>query len=96
MEQDAHSDCASVSSQELNPKQTFSPRSIDEALTWFFLQTHKNWDMAKSSTHLKPSGSTDIWLTVLGSETSLIIYDDGEGQSPENFENTFLSLLRRQ
>jgi hypothetical protein len=27
-------------------------------------------------------------------ETSLIIYDDGEGQRPEDFEATFLSLLR--
>lgn len=27
-------------------------------------------------------------------ETSLIIYDDGIGQRPEDFENTFLSLLR--
>lgn len=25
---------------------------------------------------------------------SLIIYDDGEGQHPDNFENTFLSLLK--
>ena len=29
-----------------------------------------------------------------GENTSLIIYDDGEGQHPENLENTFLSLLR--
>ena len=28
------------------------------------------------------------------SDTSLIIYDDGEGQHPEDFEATFLSLLR--
>ena len=27
-------------------------------------------------------------------ETSLIIYDDGEGQHPHDFEHTFLSLLR--
>ena len=27
-------------------------------------------------------------------ETSLVIYDDGEGQAPEDFETTFLSLLR--
>ena len=27
-------------------------------------------------------------------ETSLTIYDDGEGQHPKDFENTFLSLLR--
>ena len=27
-------------------------------------------------------------------DTSLIIYDDGEGQDPEDFESTFLSLLR--
>ena len=27
-------------------------------------------------------------------DTSLIIYDNGEGQHPEDFEKTFLSLLR--
>ena len=27
-------------------------------------------------------------------ETSLVIYDDGEGQAPQDFENTFLSLLQ--
>ena len=28
-------------------------------------------------------------------ETSLVIYDDGEGQAPDDFQQTFLSLLRR-
>lgn len=79
----------------INPKSTSSaPRSVEEAVDLFFPE-HKNWDLntqrnlqAQSIQVLADSQPGDT------SDTSLVIYDDGEGQHPEDFEATFLSLLR--
>lgn len=60
-----------------------------------FFPKHKNWDLsnprqrqAKNIQIIADSESGDT------ANTSLIIYDNGEGQHPEDFEDTFLSLLR--
>lgn len=78
----------------INPQSSKAPRSIEAAIDLFF-PDHKNWDLsgernkqAETIQLLADSYPRDT------SNTSLIIYDDGEGQHPEDFENTFLSLLR--
>ncbi|HEY1707221.1 MAG TPA: hypothetical protein VGG10_03080 [Rhizomicrobium sp.] len=75
----------------LDPRSSQAPQSIDAAIGAFF-PDHKNWDIPKSR-RVQAEG-----LQILADgprlETSLIIYDDGEGQRPEDFESTFLSLLR--
>jgi len=75
----------------IDPRSTEAPRSIDEALRRFF-PNQKNWDLSQ---HRRVQAEK---LQILADgprrETSLTIYDDGEGQKPENFEATFLSLLR--
>jgi hypothetical protein len=75
----------------IDPKSTKAPRSMEEAVSRFF-PDHKNWDL---STFRKKQGES-IQIVADGPRmnTSLIIYDDGEGQHPEDFEDTFLSLLR--
>ena len=64
---------------------------MDEARTNFF-PNHIDWDLP---THRNQQAeSIQILADGPRGKTSLIIYDDGEGQHPEEFENTFLSLLR--
>lgn len=75
----------------INPRSPQAPKSIDEALQLFF-PDHKNWDLP--STRREQAKRLQILADGPRRETSLIIYDDGEGQRPEDFENTFLSLLR--
>ena len=77
--------------QGINPKSDEAPRSINEALQQFF-PNHKNWDIRRE--RLKQAERLQILADGPRGETSLIIYDDGEGQAPEDFETSFLSLLR--
>lgn len=76
---------------EINPKSKDAPRSMDEAVQQFY-PDHKSWDL----TTFRRKQAEEIQLLADGptKESSVIIYDNGEGQHPEEFENTFLSLMR--
>src|SRR3990172_8130801 len=74
----------------IDPKSTEAPRSMEEAVSRFF-PDHKNWDLP--AFRKKQAESIQIVADGPRMNTSLIIYDDGEGQHPEDFEGTFLSLL---
>jgi hypothetical protein len=75
----------------IDPKSDNAPKNIDEAIEKFFPRSD-NWDLSG------PRGLQAESIQILASgprkNTSLTIYDDGEGQHPENFKNSFLSLLR--
>ena len=75
----------------INPKSSQAPKSMEEARTTFF-PNHRDWDLARYRN--QQAESIQILADGPKRNTSLIIYDDGEGQHPEEFENTFLSLLR--
>ena len=75
----------------IKPKSNQAPQSMDEAKTNFF-PNHRDWDLARYRN--QQAESIQILADGPKKNTSLIIYDDGEGQQPEEFENTFLSLLR--
>uniref|UniRef100_A0A2A4ZA65 Uncharacterized protein n=1 Tax=OCS116 cluster bacterium TaxID=2030921 RepID=A0A2A4ZA65_9PROT len=64
---------------------------MEEGVSTFF-PDYKNWD--RNEYKRKQAESIQILAHGLKSDTSLVIYDDGLGQKPENFENTFLSLLK--
>ena len=74
----------------INPKSVQAPKSMEEAKARFF-ENHGNWDLPRN----RKQQAESIQIIADGPKlnTSLIIYDDGEGQHPEDFENTFLSLL---
>ena len=74
----------------INPTSNQAPQSMDEARTRFF-PNHGKWDLAKFRN--QQAESIQILADGPRRNTSLIIYDNGEGQHPEEFENTFLSLL---
>ena len=75
----------------IDPKSINAPKCIEDAVSIFFPHS-SNWDLPGK----RGIQSEDIQIIADGSrrDTSLIIYDNGEGQRPENFKNTFLSLLK--
>ena len=78
----------------IDPKSINAPRSVENAIATFFPQ-HKDWDLQIPRNRQAES----IQIIADGyygdtANTSIIIYDDGEGQHPRDFENTFLSLIR--
>ena len=75
----------------IDPKSSDAPKSIEEAVEKFF-PTSNSWDL----TSFRRQQAEEIQIIADGptNETSVIIYDNGEGQHPDKFENTFLSLLR--
>ena len=68
-----------------------TPKSINEAVRRFFPE-YENWDLP----YVRTEQARSIQVIADGSiqNTSVIVYDDGEGQHPEHFEDTFLSLMR--
>ena len=75
----------------IDPKGSQAPQSMEEAKTNFF-PNYRDWDLARYRN--QQAESIQILADGPRGKTSLIIYDDGEGQHPEEFEKTFLSLLR--
>lgn len=75
----------------LDPKGKATPKSMDEAIDLFF-PNNKNWDLNTS----RRKQAEDIQIIADGptKQSSVIIYDNGEGQHPKDFESTFLSLMR--
>lgn len=78
----------------IDPKSPDAPRSVEDAVETFF-PDNQNWDLTDS---LKVQAESIQLLADSypgrGQDTSIIVYDDGEGQHPERFEDTFLSLLK--
>lgn len=77
--------------KDINPKSKEAPKSMDEAIELFF-PNHKNWDL--NSARRQQAENIQIIADGPTKESAIIIYDNGEGQHPENFEQTFLSLMR--
>ena len=74
----------------IHPESKHAPRSMEKAKAIFF-ENHAHWDL--SSYRKQQAENIQIIADGPKMNTSLIVYDDGEGQHPENFEKTFLSLL---
>lgn len=75
----------------IDPRSLAAPQSVHEAVVQFFPDS-KHWDLG----HMRRAQAERIQILADGPKrnTSVIIYDEGEGQHPEDFEDTFLSLLR--
>lgn len=75
----------------IDPKSDSAPKSIEDAVKLFFPDS-ASWDLSLK----RKLQSEDIQILADGPrrDTSLIIYDNGEGQHPDDFPSTFLSLLR--
>lgn len=75
----------------IDPKSSSAPQSMEEAVKQFFPDT-KQWDLLT----FRRRQAEEIQVLADGQkrDASVIIYDNGEGQHPQDFENTFLSLVR--
>lgn len=75
----------------IDPKSSDAPKSMEEAVERFFPQ-NKNWDLGS----YRKLQAEDIQIIADGPtrQSSVIIYDNGEGQHPNKFKDTFLSLMR--
>lgn len=80
----------------IDPKSSAAPRSMDEAVEKFFHHESDNWFENWNLSSYRQKQAEEIQIIADGPrmETSLIVYDNGEGQYPEDFERTFLSLLK--
>lgn len=77
---------------EIDPRSPQAPKTMDEAVRKFYkyedfdLQLYRS-EIAENIQILADPNSPKM-------NTSIIVYDNGEGQHPQNFPDTFLSLLR--
>jgi len=81
----------------IEPDSKNAPQSMEEAIDLFFPDRH--WDLQQ----MRREQAEEIQVIADGKgprsrralyDTSVIVYDNGEGQRPEDFKNTFLSLIR--
>ncbi|MDW8300580.1 MAG: hypothetical protein RML95_14715 [Anaerolineae bacterium] len=77
----------------IDPRSPRAPRSVQEALERFFPE-RRDWNLGRGRSSEKLNKQAES-IQVLRDGKSLLVYDDGEGQHPEDFEATFLSLLRK-
>jgi hypothetical protein len=76
----------------IDPRSSGAPQTMSHATELFFDTESKIWHL--SGPRKKQAESIQILASGSRTNPCLVIYDDGEGQHPEEFENTFLSLLR--
>ncbi|MGO8677247.1 MAG: hypothetical protein ACLQVX_15420 [Limisphaerales bacterium] len=76
----------------IDPKAASAPRSMEDAIQTFFQPANQAWYLSPA----RQEQAEDIQILADGPRmnTSLVIYDNGEGQHPQDFEKTFLSLLK--
>lgn len=77
--------------KKIQPDSIDAPQSMEEAVHLFY-PDYKNWDLRE----YRRKQAEDIQIIADGPtrDTSVIIYDNGEGQHPKDFESTFLSLVK--
>ena len=70
------------------------PQTINAATRLFFNVDNGKWENIIASDRNKIAQDIQIILTEDRKTPNVAIYDNGEGQNPSNFENTFLSIAR--
>ena len=75
----------------ISPSSKEAPKTMELAIKEFFPNS-SNWNLST----FKKEQAEDLQILADGTRmnTSLIIYDNGEGQHPKDFEDTFLSILK--
>lgn len=78
----------------INPKSKSPkvPQTMTEAIERFFNIIKGKWENAVESRRREIAARLQVILTGDKSTPNIAIYDDGEGQTPKDFADTFLSL----
>jgi hypothetical protein len=76
----------------IDPKSKNAPNSMKKAVELFYKV--KDGEIGELDSKSRRTLAENIQILAIGdkSQPSIVIYDDGEGQTPELFESTFLSL----
>ena len=76
----------------IDPSSDNAPITMKKAVELFY--NVKDGEIGELDSKSRRSIAENIQILALGdkAEPSLVIYDNGEGQNPQDFENTFLSL----
>lgn len=79
---------------DINPKSSDAPQDMATAVERFF--GIKNGDFSEIPQSGRRSIAEDIQIIAEGDKQvpNLLVYDNGEGQHPDDFPNTFLSISR--
>lgn len=75
------------------PNSTDAPKTMDEAVKRFY--TYENFDLQQYRSEVAENIQILADPKSPKMNSSIIVYDNGEGQHPQEFPNTFLSLLRK-
>jgi len=76
----------------IDPKSAHAPKTMNKAVELFY--DVKDGEIGELGAEQRRELAENIQILALGDkgQPSIVIYDCGEGQTPENFINTFLSL----
>lgn len=76
----------------IDPKSKDAPKTMNKAVELFY--DVKDGEIGELAPVERRNLAENIQIIAVGDkkQPSIVIYDNGEGQSPENFEKTFLSL----
>ena len=79
---------------DIDPMSKKAPQSMNEAVEKFFNIT--NGELGEITSKERKELSKNIQLIATGEEKNpdILIFDNGEGQHPKNFPNTFLSIRK--
>jgi hypothetical protein len=78
----------------INPESPGAPKSIKEAIEQFFEVRKADFSEVAKEKRREIAESIQILATGSKPNPNICIYDDGEGQHPSKFEDTFLSLTK--
>lgn len=80
--------------RQIHPKSSSAPRSMAEAVEKFF--NIKNGDFSEINEGDRRGIAENIQIIATGDKASpnILIYDNGEGQHPDDFKRTFLSIAQ--
>jgi len=76
----------------INPESENAPKSTDDALERFFKIKNGNLSLITSTERTKLAGNIGLIATGKKLNPNYIIFDRGEGQAPNDFSDTFLSM----
>ena len=76
----------------IDPESEEAPRSMQDAVKNFFALDKGNLELLTSKDRREMAKNIQIIVTGSKDIPDISIYDNGEGQAPQNFDDTFLSL----
>ncbi|MBI9069495.1 MAG: hypothetical protein JEZ09_19515 [Salinivirgaceae bacterium] len=77
----------------IDPKSQEAPKTMSKAVEMFY--NVKDGEIGELTATERRNLAENIQVIAIGdkAQPSIVIYDCGEGQTPDNFEKTFLSLV---